>query len=85
MAIFDLSLLSGLGAILGILVDALWLFALTQGSAPSLFSLSLLSPAARASFLHFQTWFNANPLHLPCTGYMKKVYKIRNREKLIQI
>ena len=43
MAIFDLSLLAGLGAILGILVDALWLFALTQGSAPSLFSLSPLS------------------------------------------
>ena len=41
MAIFDLSLLARLGAILGILVDALWLFALTQASTH--LSLSLLS------------------------------------------
>ena len=53
MAIFDLSLLARLGAILGILVDALWLFALTQASTHLSLS-SLLSPA-RAPFLHFQT------------------------------
>ena len=42
MAIFDLSLLARLGAILGILVDALWLFALTQASTH--LSLSSLQP-----------------------------------------
>ena len=85
MAIFDLSLLARLGAILGILVDALWLFALTQAST----HLSLLSPlSSPGPIFTFPNLIQCQPSphhRLPCTSYMKKVYKIRNREKLIQI
>lgn len=82
MAIFDLSLLSGLGAILRILVDALWLSALTHGSSPSLFS---LRPGPQYFTFPNLIQCQPSPHRLPRTGYMKKVYKIRNREKLIQI